>query len=301
MSNIPSSKVPEQIHIGHGLLKPKILFVSDLDGTLLNPQTRITASSAEMLNRAIAGGALFTIATARTPGTVVDLMKEVDMQLPGVVMTGAALFNFETHEFSRICCLKPETVEQMLQLYRHHGVSTFIYIINEQHLLDCYHIGSLNKFEREFIELRCNSPFKTFHVPETGESVLPESFRNTVLLFSVQPWEKAHKLWQEIKDNPNLPCYPLCYHDAFGPEWGELEMFSPQTSKAAAVEAIASDTGASRIIAFGDNVNDITLFELADEGIAVDNAIDELKEIASEVIGSNSENSVAQYILRRLK
>ncbi|MCM1320121.1 MAG: HAD hydrolase family protein [Muribaculaceae bacterium] len=289
------------ITFGHSLLKSKVLYVSDLDGTLLDPHSHITPRSAEMLNTAIARGTLFTIATARTPGTVVDIMKGVNMQLPGVVMTGAALFDFQTHRYSRICCIDADTVKRMIPIYRRHNVSTFIYIISPEQKLDCYHIGELNQFEKTFIAERCHNPFKTFHVPANGESVLPESFDNTILLFSVQPWDKAYALWQEIKDNPQIPCYPLCYHDAFGPEWGELEMFGPQTSKAAAVEAIASDTGAGRIVAFGDNVNDIPLFELADEGIAVQGAIDRLKDVATAVIGSNADDSVAEFILKHSK
>lgn len=276
-------------------MRTRVLYVSDLDGTLLDPHTRVTPASASMLNEAIGRGALFTVATARTPATVVDLLRDVEMRLPAVVMTGAALFHFADHSFSRVRCFPPGVVERMLRLYRRHGVATFIYTINTDRL-DVFHIGELNQFEKCFIAERCNSPVKRFHVPASGESVLPGGLDNTVLLFSVQPWERAHALYEEMKSS-GLPCTPLCYHDAFGPDWGELEMFGPQTSKAAAVEAIASDTGASRIVAFGDNVNDMTLFRLADEGIAVANAIPELKEMASEVIGSNAEDAVASFIL----
>ena len=286
------------ISFGHNLLRTKVLYVSDLDGTLLDPHSHITARSAELLNTAISRGALFTIATARTPGTVVDIMRDVKMQLPAVVMTGAALFDLNSLSYSRICRIDADTVKRMIPIYRRHGVSTFIYLISPNQKLDCYHIGELNQYEKTFIAERCHNPFKTFHVPANGESVLPDSFDNTILLFSVQPWENAHALWQEIKDNPEIPCYPLCYHDAFGPEWGELEMFGPQTSKAAAVEAIASDAGVGRIVAFGDNVNDIPLFELADEGFAVQDAIDRLKDIATGVIGSNADDAVAEFILK---
>lgn len=298
MSSSPEGRVPLTTH-AHGLLRPRVLYVSDLDGTLLGPDTRVSDTSAEMLNHAIGHGACFTVATARTPATVVDLLAHVEMRLPAVVMTGAALFHFEDRSFSRVCCFQPGVVERMTALYRRHDVATFIYTINADRL-DVFHIGKLNPYERGFISERCNSPVKRFHVPPHGESELPHTLDNTVLLFSVQPWEKAHALYQEIKDS-DIPCTPLCYHDAFGDDWGELEMFGPQTSKAAAVESIASDMGASRIVAFGDNVNDMPLFRLADEGIAVSNAIPELRELASEVIGSNAEDAVPRFILRHLK
>jgi hydroxymethylpyrimidine pyrophosphatase-like HAD family hydrolase len=289
------------VNHARGLLRRRVLYVSDLDGTLLGPDSCVSAQSAAMLNRAIAKGALFTVATARTPATVVGLLREVDMRLPAVVMTGAALFDFSDHSFSRVCLFTSGSVERILSLYRHYRVSTFVYTIStDRNLLDVYHIGPLNDFERSFMSDRCDTPGKTFHVPEDGESLLPASLDDTVLLFSVQPWEAARSLYGEICAS-GIPCTPLCYHDAFGPEWAELEIFGPQTSKAAAVEAIASDVCADRIVAFGDNVNDMPLLRLADSGVAVANAIPELREMADEVIGSNAEDSVPRFILNHLE
>ena len=58
---------------------------------------------------------------------------------------------------------------------------------------------------------------------------------------------------------------------------------------------------ADKIIAFGDNLNDIPLFEIADECYAVSNAEDELKKIATDVIASNDEDAVAVFIDEYLK
>lgn len=284
---------------GHALLRSRVLYVSDLDGTLLTPDSVVSTRSASMLNEAITRGALFTVATARTPATVVPLLKDINMILPAVVMTGAALYDLCKGQYRRVCPLPAESVEKLLKLYRKHEVATFLYTI-EADLLHVYHIGELNEFERQFMSERSGTPFKIFHIPGGGESVLPQKLDNTVLLFSVQPWQKAWSLYEDICRN-KVGCTPLCYRDAFGPEWGELEMFGPQTSKAAAVEAIASETAAGRIVAFGDNVNDMPLFALADEKIAVAGAIDSLKAVATDVIGSNDKDSVASFILERCR
>ena len=55
--------------------------------------------------------------------------------------------------------------------------------------------------------------------------------------------------------------------------------------------------GAEKVVSFGDNLNDIEMFKASDEAYAVSNACEELKEIATGVIGSNDEDSVARYIL----
>lgn len=51
------------------------LFVSDLDGTLLQPDARLSEETVALLNSNIDRGALFTVATARTPATVAPILE----------------------------------------------------------------------------------------------------------------------------------------------------------------------------------------------------------------------------------
>ena len=50
------------------------------------------------------------------------------------------------------------------------------------------------------------------------------------------------------------------------------------------------------VIAFGDNLNDLTMLEWAGRGIAMGNALDEVKEIADEVTSTNVEFGVARIL-----
>jgi hydroxymethylpyrimidine pyrophosphatase-like HAD family hydrolase len=58
--------------------------------------------------------------------------------------------------------------------------------------------------------------------------------------------------------------------------------------------------GCERLVVFGDGKNDIDLFELADEGYAVENAHEDLKKYAAAVIASNDEDGVAKWLEGRL-
>ncbi len=56
-------------------------------------------------------------------------------------------------------------------------------------------------------------------------------------------------------------------------------------------------TGADRVVAFGDNLNDIPMLQAADVAVAVENArLPEVKEIADIVIGPNTDDAVAEFI-----
>ena len=77
-----------------GIIKGRTLYVSDMDGTLLGEDSRLSAATVTTLNRIIGEmGGLFTVATARTPATVVPLMQEVNARLPFIVIGGSAMWN----------------------------------------------------------------------------------------------------------------------------------------------------------------------------------------------------------------
>ncbi len=57
--------------------------------------------------------------------------------------------------------------------------------------------------------------------------------------------------------------------------------------------------GCDKVVVFGDGSNDVDMFRTADESYATANACDELKQIATEIIGSNDDNAVAEWLLYR--
>ena len=67
-------------------------------------------------------------------------------------------------------------------------------------------------------------------------------------------------------------------------------------SKSNAIRQLKAHLGCDRVVAFGDGKNDIDMFEIADEAYAVSNAVKELKQIATNVIGSNNEDAVAKWL-----
>ena len=96
-------------------------------------------------------------------------------------------------------------------------------------------------------------------------------------------------------------CTVMLYHDIFDESEGYLEIFTTGTSKANAIHSLAHQVGANRIVVFGDNRNDIAMMQAADYSVAVENAFPEVKSTASEVIGPNTNNSVAHWIEKELR
>ena len=272
----------------------KTLYVSDLDGTLLQPDATLSARTVEMLDEAIRRGALFTVSTARTPATVAPIMKDVDLRLPASVMTGTALWDKRENRYLSVNYMDEKGVRELVDIYRRMDYPTFLYTLHDD-MIHIYHLGPLSDNEREFIEQRTGNPYKRFHIPADGDSELPGYLGDTVLFYGIQPDILSTPTFELTSKVENVRAQK--YYDFYGPEIGILEAFSPRSTKAEGLAMLKRLTGAERTVAFGDNLNDIPMLRSADVGVAMENALDEVKAAADIVIGPNTADSVARFIL----
>ena len=272
----------------------KTLFVSDLDGTLLQPGATLSPTSTDLLNRSIEGGKLFTIATARTPATVSGILSGVNLCLPAIVMTGAARWHRNNDRYTSLKFIDPTAVTKLVDTFHACNFPIYLFTINNN-TINIYHVGGkLGELEQQFMDERIDSPYKIFHIDSDGHEILPPDFNSTILFYGMQPTKEAEKTYTEIKKIAN--CRPQYYHDLYGPEIGIVEAFAANATKAEAVKELASELGATRVVAFGDNINDIPMLKAADVAVAVENALPEVKEAADIVIGTNTSDSVARFI-----
>ena len=71
----------------------RTLYISDLDGTLLDRNGRLSETTRQILTGLLGRGLPFTIATARTPLSVRPLFKDLALSYPVVLLSGAALLD----------------------------------------------------------------------------------------------------------------------------------------------------------------------------------------------------------------
>ncbi len=272
----------------------KTLYVSDLDGTLMQPGAYLSQKTIDLLNRSIGEGKLFTVATARTPATVAGIIKDVKMSLPAIVFTGAAIWNPASGKYSDIRYMDADSAAELAETYRKEKFPIFHFTL-ENDVINIYHIGGkLNELERRFMEERLHSPYKRFHISATGEDMLPPDISKTIIFYGMQPTYLAEAIHERVSGLPG--CRHQCYHDIYGQEIALVDAFAPDATKANAVLRMKEKTGADRVVAFGDNLNDIPMLQAADVAVAVENALPEVKEIADIVIGPNTDDAVTEFI-----
>ena len=279
--------------IEYGKDLARTLYVSDLDGTLLGDDSLLSAGTVATLNRIIGElGGLFTIATARTPATVVPLMQQVNARLPFIVIGGSAMWNPLTMSYEHTRAIDDMTINAVADVFdRHHG-HPFIYRRHGHGLLHTHHYGPLSPQEERFVAQRQHLPLKRFFLDDKGYR---HNDDEALLIFSMNKYAVLKAIAADLR--ASVPtCTVMVYHDIFDESEGYLEIFTAGTSKAAAISELAREVGATRVVVFGDNRNDIAMMQAADYSVAVGNAFPEVKAAASEVIGPNTADSVARWI-----
>jgi len=98
------------------------LYVSDLDGTLLNSHGEFPKEWAARLNHMINRGLKFTIATARNYDSTHPILRDVNLQLPVILFNGAYLTHFETGEnLDQSNFIAPRVVDALLEMTQQLG------------------------------------------------------------------------------------------------------------------------------------------------------------------------------------
>lgn len=268
----------------------KTLYVSDLDGTLLGRDSQLSCESVEILNRVLTRGVNFTIATARTPATVVGIMEHVRTKLPFIVLNGGAMWDNSVRRFASTTPIPATTVCRVCEIFEKHGLRPLVYRRCGD-ALEVHHFGELSPQEELFVKERLNLGFKRFCLDDVNYKV---SDNEALLLFAMNDFEVLSRIHGEVLSH--VDCASVCYHDIFDPSAGLMETYAPGVSKAVAIRKLASEIGAKRLVVFGDNLNDIPMMQIADCAVAPDNAVDEVKAVADIVIEPNYTHSVARFI-----
>jgi 5-amino-6-(5-phospho-D-ribitylamino)uracil phosphatase len=103
---------------------------------------------------------------------------------------------------------------------------------------------------------------------------------------------------EKIRNHLSVVHADLIDHRRWGAPWHVIEIVKSGINKAVGLKKVADyyQIPPERIIAFGDEDNDLEMIEFAGYGIAMGNAIPQLKNIAKDVTKSNEEDGVALYL-----
>ncbi|MDE6726934.1 MAG: Cof-type HAD-IIB family hydrolase [Oscillospiraceae bacterium] len=249
------------------------LIVLDLDGTLLNSKKEITEGNLAVLQKARENGALIAFSTARSEGAMREYIAAVqpDILISNggalVERNGEVLFNKQLsadsvrHIIKR--CFELSEGKCEITIDTDHG-----YFWNYKP--DC----DFSRYETP--DNVQHSDFMDFSCP---------AYKVTA---EVEREEDARKIAGEIPD-----CGTLSFRGEIWRRFAHIE-----ATKRNALEHICGKLliEPKEILAFGDDYNDVEMLELC-TGVAMGNAIPEVKAAAEFVTDTNDNDGVAKFIL----
>lgn len=266
----------------------KTLYVTDLDGTLLDPSPKITEYTADTINALTAKGMNFTFATARSIYSAIPITSALDINVPCILMNGVSIYDIRNEKYVMNHFIEPADSAEILRIFEKHGVHCFMYRIDEE-ILTCYYSELTTKVMQSFAEVRKHEYKKPFVQCRLAD----HADEYTVYFTTTGKYEELLpvKLEAEKLSGVDIAFYLDVYNDSW-----YLEIFSHKASKANGIRFIRENYGFDKVVAFGDNLNDLPMFEQADTKIAVGNAREEVKKAADIVIGTNDNDGVAEYL-----
>ena len=244
----------------------KVLYVSDLDGTLLNKNVEINPNSTERLNRLIDKGINFTVSTGRGK-SVPNILKDINFKLPIMLLNGAVNYDFTKKKFIDKETIPTDKALEIIDKIKNYDYKTFeIQTIDENQIIRTSSI-SWNK----------KSDCLGFNMLNSNENML-----------------KVSKELEKI-DGINFFIHKRVYSEN---EW-YCDITPKNVSKASRLKKFKEQYRFDKVIAFGDSENDLPLASVADEFYAVENAVEIVKKNSTGVIESCYENGVINFIEKK--
>jgi Cof subfamily protein (haloacid dehalogenase superfamily) len=267
----------------------KILYVTDLDGTLLNCNDSLSEYTVKTINNLMERGMCFSYATARSLSSASVVTKGLKMNIPVIIYNGSFIVNPNTDERLFSLYFNEQEKEMVKNFLTNHSVYPLVY-------------GNTNTEEKvSWIRSKANNGINHYENSRKGDKrlrpveTIEELYQGKLFYFTCieDKKEQLIKIFEYFKGKTGFNC--TIQKELYREEYW-CEIMPEKATKGNAIMELKKILGCDKIITFGDAINDIPMFKISDESYAVENAVDELKEYANGIIKSNEKDGVANWL-----
>ncbi|MFK2826644.1 Cof-type HAD-IIB family hydrolase [Bacillus sp. B190/17] len=251
----------------------------DLDGTLLNDELIVSQGTIEAIQQAVARGTVVTIATGRMFRSAKRFAEQLGLNVPLITYQGALIQDVEEKEVMYERPVPSDIAHQLIEMACEKNMHLQVYQD------DMLYAASDNEILRRYAEA-VQVPYK---VEPNLVSLAERGFTKALFIdephcIDVLQSELRALFGERASIAKSKPTY--------------LEVTHPEANKGIALLHLAQKLGIERseIIGIGDNYNDLDLVLTAGLGVAMGNAVEEVKEKADYISRSNNEEGVRHVI-----
>lgn len=262
----------------------------DLDGTLLDESSELSARKRDALRELEARGVVCMVATGRSLIATLPILEQLQLLSPALVFNGAGIYCPQEERFLEEQPLSDRTLERALRYSEERELLTVVMRSREK-----FSVEPRDEIEASGIQHLSGVNF-------VGRDALAVEYAMRVTLFS-REHEDSKQFHDEVESFLASPSYlthfPLDHlpHHRSSPLL-VVDVQPPCLGKAEAFRFLGERYGIdpARVIAFGDASNDIPMFERAGRSVAMEDGMHEAVACADVVIGDNDSEALAEYL-----
>ena len=266
---------------------PYRLIAADMDGTLLDPASRLTERTVRALRAAGEAGAGVVLASGRMPCALRYFVNTLNITAPLIAYNGALIADPRTEKALASFPISAALGREIA------GACEDLGLHIQAYEGDAFWCETANQFARDY-QTFLNCPVRLEAVGEKLSSWLPF---DTPKMLAIDTAERVSQFLPVLRERFAGRVKIATSNPKF------IEFVSPAAGKAAALARVSEITGVPReeIIAFGDGLNDLDMLEWAGTSCAMENGAPEVKARSTRVVPSNAEDGVAQEVEALLK
>jgi Cof subfamily protein (haloacid dehalogenase superfamily) len=254
------------------------LIALDLDGTLLDPAEQISALNRAAIRRSLEAGVRVVLVTGRGTDLPVRISRELGLNLPVICCHGALTKDFAANRTLEHMPVPLVYAKPMVEYAERNGLSLAIYSeeffwrLEGSHLYMDDMTGPAWREATTFADVLDSAPTFIRFLGDESILAMEREFGDWPVSFRYENWG----------------------------EFRECAVLNRDASKKNALKQLCADFQIlpERVLAIGDSRNDVPMLRWAGIGVAMGNALPEVKESVRYVTASNNEDGVARAIDR---
>ncbi|MNO95595.1 Sugar phosphatase YidA [compost metagenome] len=259
------------------------LVAIDMDGTLLREDKSVSDRTREAIKAAKAKGVKIVLASGRPIEGINRYLEELDLISKGdyvLSYNGSLVLNTETKEVISSDILSGKDIHDLYKISKELGVN--IHAFSRTHGLITPKTSTYTEVEAEINGIRINE--MDFNLVDKNDEIVKIMFIDEPEILSKALDNLPEDLYNKYTIVRSTPFF--------------LEFLNINSNKGTGIEALANYLKIKKeeIICIGDADNDRHMVEYAGLGVAMENAIEDIKNISQYITSSNNDDGVAEVI-----
>jgi len=273
----------------------QIVYVTDLDGTLLRSDQTLSTHTIETLNQFLADEGIFTFATARGFISAMSVVEQIAWKYPMILYNGALLYDPIQHRVVDGYWLDSEIANAVIGIGKKYDFSPFLFMLDTNDRETVWHEPLTRAGMLAFFQGRKNDP----RFRENQQLTCPLDHRMLAVTY-IGLYDELKRIQDDTDRLLGGQVHTHLLKDYYIEDHYFLEFSHPKANKKEGLKLWAQhmQVQLKDVVVFGDHLNDIGLFEAGGMKVAVQNAQETILKLADHIIESNEQDGVANYLLK---